>query len=360
MDDAIKFARNLVYSTGHSLEILLNGFVIRLEEKERQRRREGGHMVTLLFFFSVVKSGKLHRRALPMKDAMIRHGISLNKLTYSVMIDSCVKKHNMDHAMKLLQEMRGAEIAPDIEMFTSVMNGLVKKGKMQQALEVNTWMEEEGLLPTAQTYNMLLSGYASSGDMEQALELVKTMQAKGVIPDVPTLMHGFLRQGNMDKALEVNALMEVEGVFPSALTFDVLLNGNTGDMSQAWELKKKMQAAHPGAYSYNTMMHGLASKGDMNQAMQLLDEMKRMNIKPNEITFTTLIRGYATQHKWEKVEKVFSLMQEEGVCPGMDIDTILRDANIISIYNSRTVNQIINALSAAHESHRKAKMYSHY
>ncbi|KAJ4838689.1 hypothetical protein Tsubulata_003124, partial [Turnera subulata] len=80
----------------------------------------------------------------------------------------------------------------------------------------------------------------------------------------------------------------------------------------------------PDLETYNTVIKSFCESGNSSSGYSVLAEMGRKGVKPDTATFTELIQGFYKEEKFEEVEKVLKMMQEEyGIEAG------------ISTYNAR-------------------------
>jgi len=57
----------------------------------------------------------------------------------------------------------------------------------------------------------------------------------------------------------------------------------------------KAAGMRPNVVTFTTLVSGWVQKGDMKSAHQVVDDMKAAGVRPNEVTFTTLFRGCKAQ-----------------------------------------------------------------
>ena len=70
-----------------------------------------------------------------------------------------------------------------------------------------------------------------------------------------------------------------------------------------------------GVVVLNTLMDACCRCGDLASAAQLLDDMARLDITPDLITYSTLIKGHCAKGELEKALELFGAMRRRGSKP---------------------------------------------
>jgi len=68
----------------------------------------------------------------------------------------------------------------------------------------------------------------------------------------------------------------------------------------------------PNQYTFNIMIHGCMKKGKTVEAEHWQTEMKRQEVKPNVVIYTSLLSGFARNQQPKSVEKVFNEIEESN------------------------------------------------
>lgn len=172
--------------------------------------------------------------------------------------------------------------------------------ELQQSYETSG---DEALRPNLIAYNILLAAWSKVGGTDAA-DRCLTLLKKGMpmVPDTISYnaaLHAIARSGEPDAGIQAEALLR-EMIAKSNHT---LANGR----------------------SYTTCMDAWSKTGRPDKAQTLLHEMidnyKRTNdesLKPNCVSYATVIHGYALSNESEKAQKahlIFREMVEDGVNP---------------------------------------------
>jgi pentatricopeptide repeat protein len=102
----------------------------------------------------------------------------------------------------------------------------------------------------------------------------------------------------VEKALNLFTEMKQLALTPTHVTFNTLLHATGRSFrhySRAFELFEEMNAAgfaHD-VYSYNSVLLACSHKGEVGRAREFMRQMTIEGIRPDQVTFNTLITVYA-------------------------------------------------------------------
>jgi pentatricopeptide repeat protein len=142
-------------------------------------------------------------------------------------------------------------------------------------------MWEDGVDPIASSYNMIIESYAAESNIVECQRLLKLMLEYGIKPNT-------------------KSFLPIVQVFAGV------------DPEKAYQIIKDMQRQNiePDVEMYNLLIDAWAQKGSVKRASQIVAEMKREGIFPNEWTLSSLVRGnFAGMHSLHTVEKFVIRLQ---------------------------------------------------
>merc|ERR1712023_401805 len=102
------------------------------------------------------------------------------------------------------------------------------------------------------------------------------------------------------------------GVAPTTPTFNTLMSaclvaGNTTRMRSYFDVVPSYKLQRTTA-SWNILLNSMAKAKQLNEAYELLNEMQRDGVKPNTITYTTLIKLFVAKGDMREAMEVLDLM----------------------------------------------------
>ncbi|KAM7517798.1 hypothetical protein LguiB_016760 [Lonicera macranthoides] len=175
---------------------------------------------------------------------------------------------------------------------TPVFNGLLKLyvncGCVGSARKVFDEMRERDRA----SWSVMISGLVKNGFGYEALELFREMQVQGVDMDEFTLASvvgtcGHL--GALDLGKWVHSYIDKEGVKVDVVLGTCLVDmySKCGSLHDALKVFEGM--CERDVMAWSAMIGGCAIHGNAEKALELFDDMKRANVSPNCVTFTSVL-----------------------------------------------------------------------
>ncbi|KAK7344318.1 hypothetical protein VNO77_13780 [Canavalia gladiata] len=136
----------------------------------------------------------------------------------------------------------------------------------------------------------MFDALSKEGLTHEALELFGQIKDKGQMPDVvahTAILEAYANAGQPKEALKVYMRMLASGVSPNAYTYAVLIKGLTVDAKFLKDANKFLlemmdKGMKPNAETYTSVFEGLVRDEKLNEAAQLLDQMKSKGFVPDE------------------------------------------------------------------------------
>lgn len=259
------------------------------------------------------------------------HGyIIRNKLDYDVyvctsLVDMYVKKDSLEKAQAVFENTENKNICA----WNSLISGYSFKGLFPNAETLLNQLNEKGIKPDLVTWNSLASGYSMWGFSEEALSVINRIKSSGLTPNViswTAIISGCSQNEKYRNALEIFSQMQAENVRPNSTTICSLLSACAGlslltkgkeihclsirlgfvddiyittALIDMYSKAGKLKVAHDifrriqdkTLPCWNCMMMGYAIYGHGEEVMILFNELRKMGIRPDAITFTALLSG---------------------------------------------------------------------
>merc|ERR1740117_2509468 len=124
----------------------------------------------------------------------------------------------------------------------------------------------------------------------------------------------------MDRALAVYEEIRNEKVELSIVMYNTLIDAcaRCGRMEQLENILSDMKTnrVKPNVITYSTMLKGHCQNGDIQTAFLILEQMKKdAHLKPDEIMYNSLLDGCAQNNLVDEGLRLLEEMQSEGVAP---------------------------------------------
>jgi leucine-rich PPR motif-containing protein len=307
-------------------------------------------------------------KAFALLDEMAKKGLEPDILCYNTLIDGFCKSGDILHARKVFNIILDKGLVPDCMTYTALIDGNCKIGDITDAFDLYNEMLARGVVPDAYVYAALTAGCSNSADLEQAVFITEEMFVRGYasVSCFNTLVHGFCKRGKIQETLKLFCVMMDKDIVPNALTIENVINGlgeagklceahtifvelqqkessqsattqfsllfmemiNKGliplniidDVIQAHckegDLDKALMLHHAvmeegslmSCSTYIALVDGLCRAGKLTEALDLLKEIQKLGIHPNEDQCLMLLNDLHTSGYIQEYNKVFDAM----------------------------------------------------
>ncbi|KAK9055433.1 hypothetical protein SSX86_026516 [Deinandra increscens subsp. villosa] len=164
------------------------------------------------------------------------------------------------------------------------------------------------------TWTVMIGAYAACGNAKESLVLFDQMLEIGIVPDkisMVTVVNACAKLGAMNKAKMIHDLIKKQYHSLDVILGTAMIDmyAKCGSIDTAREIFEKMREKN--VISWSTMIAAYGYHGQGQKALDLFPVMSRNRIKPNKVTFVSLL--YACSHSGLVQEglEIFSLMQEK-------------------------------------------------
>nr|AYM00921.1 pentatricopeptide repeat protein [Salvia miltiorrhiza] len=270
--------------------------------------------------------------ALQLLSAMIEKGITPNVVTYNSMIQGLWTRET-GGCKVLVNEMSNSNISLNVITFSILIDAYCKERKMEEAEDLLEIMKQRNVCPTVVTYNTLIDGYCLRGKLTKH-KVLDSMVDKGLKPNIVTyncLLNGYCRKGRIDEAWLHFLEVPCKGLEHDTITYTTMIHGlfSKRRFSEGWKLFKDMEARRvcPDIYTYSTLLDGLCMNGETDEALSFLHMIEGKGVTPDRVTYGVVINGLCKNGKLDVARDLFNQLPSRGVLP-----------------NARMYNNIIGAL----------------
>ncbi|KZV35081.1 pentatricopeptide repeat-containing protein chloroplastic [Dorcoceras hygrometricum] len=219
--------------------------------------------------------------------------------------------------------------APDSRVYTTLMKGYMKAGRVTDTvrmLEAMRHQKDSSSQPDHVTYTTVISAFVRAGSMDKAREVLAEMARINVPANLVTyniLLNGYCQQLQIDKAeILIREMINEAKIEPDVVSYNTLIDGcilvddSAGALSYFNEMRKRGIA--PTKVSYTTLMKAFASSGQPKLADKVFDEMLiDPRVKVDLIAWNMLVEGYCKLGKVDEAKSVIQRMKENGFYPNV-------------------------------------------
>ncbi|XP_006364895.1 pentatricopeptide repeat-containing protein At1g08070, chloroplastic [Solanum tuberosum] len=245
-------------------------------------------------------------------------------VSWNAMISGYAQVGRFEEALVLFEEMRNVNVEPSVSTLLSVLSACARVGELKLGNWVRSWIEDHGLGLNIRLVNALIDMYAKCGDVKTARMLFEGLEEKDLV-SWNVMIGGYTHTGYYKDALSVFHRMQQEVIDPNDVTLLSILPAcahlgaldlgkwihvyidkhyqhlqNTSLWTSLINMYAKCGAIAAAKQvfqgmkmktlaSYNVMISGLAMHGDAYEALELFRKMTEESMKPDDITFVSVL-----------------------------------------------------------------------
>lgn len=167
---------------------------------------------------------------------------------------------------------------------------------------------------TCVSWTAMIGGYAEVGDLNNTIALFREMEAEDdEKPDPVTVLHVILacgQVGDLETGRWIDEYALSKGFKNDVVICNALLDmyAKCGSINDAVELFSTM--SEKTIVSWTTMIAGFALHGKSKKALNYFNSMLNSGLKPNHITFLSVLQACAHAGLLEEGEECFDMMTE--------------------------------------------------
>lgn len=233
--------------------------------------------------------------------------------------------------------------------FGSVLMALANLGRVEQGKEMHAKVVTSGLAGNIFVQSSLVDMYAKFGLMDESRHVFDRIKGRNTV-SWSALLGGYCQNGHFDKVIELfRAMDEFElycfgtvlracaglvalkpgkemhcqylkrGGWRDVIVESALIDlyAKCGCFDYAYSIFTKMQVKN--LITWNSMISGFAQNGRGGEAVQLFNQMITEDIKPDYITFISVLFACSHSGLIDEGRKVFALMTNEfKIKPGFE------------------------------------------
>ncbi|CAD6219133.1 unnamed protein product [Miscanthus lutarioriparius] len=206
----------------------------------------------------------------------VRGGGLLNTIVMNAVLEACVRCGDVDRALRLFEEMRGPTgCGVDGVSYGILLKGLGVARRIDEAFEILESIEKDSSIGSPRLSPHLICGFLNAlieaGDMRRANALVARFR-KVLYEGHSVLLYNLLMKGYIKSNFPLGALTVKDEIL--------------------------RQGLKPDRLTYNTIISACVKSAEIDKAIRFLEDMKEEANKesnpellPDAVTYTTLLKG---------------------------------------------------------------------
>lgn len=330
-------------------------------------------LVDLYSKFDVTKARKMFER-LRNKDAVI----------YNVMMTGYLKNDLPVEAINVFHEMIKMSVSPNVALFLNLISAVSDLRDIRLARSIHGYVLRHQYITRVEIANQIIHTYAKCGYLQYARLVFNRMRSRDLV-SWTSMITGYVHHGHIDEAIILFRLLQRENLRIDSVTLISLLQAlsQLGCLSAVKEVHCLTYRAFHGKElsvnnslittyakcgklnmarylfqqmtercltSWNAMLGAYAMHGNYAEVLKLFNHMKLGNIKPDELTFTSILTACSHSGLVEEGLQIFrSMIKEYTIVPGevhynCIIDLLSRAGQLTEAYN------LVKSMPSTHSS----------
>ncbi|ERN07974.1 hypothetical protein AMTR_s00012p00252800 [Amborella trichopoda] len=249
---------------------------------------------------------------LKLIQEMRRANIKLNQVTYNGLLSSFVSPEDLDHGKQVHCQVikEGFELEPHVSVALITMYS-----KCTSASDFCKLCSVTPLYDQV-SYNSVIAGFAHLGYGEEVLETFARMNQSLIKPDFYTfgsLLQAIGTLSTLEHGKQTHALVLKTGHFSNPYVQNGLISmyskcGLLDEAKLVFSLARELDIV-----SWNSLLAGLSQHGKGLEAVEWFEEMWRVGVKPDHTSFLCVLSSCSHTGLVEKGLEYFDLMKSDRV-----------------------------------------------
>ncbi|CAM8882469.1 unnamed protein product [Rhodiola kirilowii] len=276
----------------------------------------------------VVDSGDELRKAVELKDDMLKKGLMVDAKVYSYLMEGYLKNLDAEGALEVYEELKeklgvGADgVVEDGVVYGSWMKVYALRGMGKEAMDLYKVAvgENSKVKMNVDAYNSVLEALIENSEFDEALRLFDRMMDEHNPPrklkvncgSFFVMANGYCELGKSKEAIEIFRRMDQKRCFPETLTFNNLIEKlcNKGMLAEGEELFGDMneKGVKPDENTYILLMDVCFKSDRADDAAEYYMKMVKSGLGENLVVFKKLATGLIQAGKVDKAKSFFDMM----------------------------------------------------
>ncbi|XP_057952960.1 pentatricopeptide repeat-containing protein At5g39350-like [Malania oleifera] len=267
------------------------------------------------------------RSALLLCPLMQLEGIRPNSVTVASLLSACASLRAPKHGRCLHGWAIKQKIETDVIVETALIDMYAKCSHVNLSFQVFMGTSKMRTVP----WNAVLSGYIHNGLAREAIELFKQMLVESVDPNAATLnslLPAYAILADMQQATNMHNYLIRSGFISSIEIATALIDiySKCGNLEFAHKIFNGIPKTDKDIFLWSVIIASYGTHGNGKIAVSLFHDMVQSGVKPNAVTFTSVLHACSHAGLVDDGLSLFNLMlKDEQTHPHFDHYTCIID-----------------------------------
>ena len=290
----------------------------RLVFNQMSRHNSSDHVLWTTMISVYSQCGLVDESLSLFRKMLLEEGITPTEVTFVAALGACVNPMYLEDGKFIHMNVSSMGFESNVIVATALVSMYGKCGSLLDAKKVF----EDLPMKDVVSWNALLSGYAQHGFFDQTLEWFRHMKDESISPDSVTFNCVLKACGNLgfiEMGEEIYGEVKKQGL----LNRNVFLCTTIVDMYAKCGMLEKAQRVFDDEIivqhdiiAWNALIGGYAQEGNWATSLLLYEKMKGTFVKPDGVTFTSILTACCHGGLVEKgIDYLASMSRDYSLSP---------------------------------------------
>ncbi|KDP29839.1 hypothetical protein JCGZ_18414 [Jatropha curcas] len=265
-------------------------------------------------------SEKNYQEAIKLYHLMLNNGLEPDKYTFTFVLKACIGGLEFKEGMLIHRDIvfRGMEC--DVFLGTALVDLYGKMGNLELARELFDKMPSKDVT----TWNVMILSLSQSVDPKKALGFIKSMQLSGLEPDLVSIVNlvpAVSKLGDIDACRSLHGYVTRRGFVAIVSNGLIDMYSKCGNIDMACQIFEQMQDRND--ISWQTMMAGYAHNECFFEVLELFDCMRRENVRLNKVSVVNALSAAAEMRDLVKGREVHDFARQQRIDSDVSVTTAM-------------------------------------
>lgn len=266
----------------------------------------------------------------------------INIITYGTLIKCLCRANLMELALYYYDVLKKDNLIKDEVIFNLLIDGCSKTQNIEQLKTIYYDMLSLSITPTIVTFNTIIDAYIRYKDLPASWKIFEDLLKNNIKPDnftYSTLFRGIRHPSHREylyKSFQILEDLKSNAEHMDIILVNVLLDSCISLKENQFivQLFEKVKSGYfssitPDIITFNTFIKGCAQMNLLEKAQEAYEHMFTVNnVRPNDVTFNTMIDVCVRSNRMPQVWGIIEKMKEHGIKPdNFTYSTIIKGLN---------------------------------